>query len=116
MRCWPAHRLFIALDWLAGQSAGRCLVGRAVALLVLLNGLVLVSCAVAVLHPNRARLSVVVIGLTLASLQASIDEWIFTGSRGFEVDLWPLAMLASLAIAWLMTRTSVSAEAGRTSG
>jgi hypothetical protein len=89
--------------------------GRAVALLVLLNGLVLASCAVAVLRLNRARLPVAVIGLTLASFQNSIDKWIFTGSRGFEVDLWPLAMLASLAVAWLMARTSVSVESGRTS-
>jgi hypothetical protein len=87
-----------------------------IALLVLLNGLVLVSCAVAVLRLNRARLSVAVIGLTLASFQASFDEWIFTGSPGFVVDLWPLAMLASLAIAWLMTRASVSAETSRTRG
>jgi hypothetical protein len=90
--------------------------GRTIALLVLLNGLVLVSCAVAVLRLNRVRLPVAVIGLTLASFQTSLDEWIFTGSAGFEVDLWPLAMLASLAIAWLMTRTSVSAETNRTSG
>ena len=90
--------------------------GHAIALLVLLNGLVLVSCAVAVLRLNRARLSVAVIGLTLASFQASFDEWIFTGLPGFVVDLWPLAMLGSLAVAWLMTRTSVSAETGRKGG
>jgi len=90
--------------------------GQAIALLVLLNGLVLVCCAVAVLRLDRARLPVAVMGLTLAGFQASLDEWIFTGSPGFMVDLWPLTMLVSLAIAWLMVRTSVSAKTGGTTG
>jgi hypothetical protein len=110
------YGLVALLGGIAGLIRGDMPGGRAVALLVLLNGLVLASCAVAVLRLNRARLPVAVIGLTLACLQNSIDEWIFTGSRGFEVDLWPLAMLASLAIAWLVAaRTSVSVESGHTS-
>ena len=81
--------------------------GPAVAVLVLLNGLVLATCAAAVLRLERARLPAAVVGLTLASLQASFDAWIFTSTRGLVIDVWPLAVLTSLAIAWLMMRTSV---------
>jgi hypothetical protein len=93
----------------AGLISGDVPGGRAVAVFVLLDGLAIASCAVVALRVNRVRLPAVVIGLILASFQASFDQWIFTGSRGFRVDIWPLAMLASLAIAWLMTLPSVSA-------
>lgn len=105
-----AYGLVALFAGAASLTRGDTPSGRAIALLVRLNGLVLVCCAVAVLRLNRARLPVAVIGLTLASFQASLDESIFTGSTGFMVDLWPLTMLASLAIAWLMTRTSMSAK------